>query len=90
MPRRCLGRPRTGSGVGGFPIWDARDADVQRAARPGHIMGLGTAQGAMQTLWRVVGVVPGALGRQGMKTFGSDLIFVAYYTSFVGVLSQLT
>ena len=70
MPRGCLGRPRTGSGVGGIPIWDARDAGVQRAARAGHIMGLGLAQGAMQTLWRVVGVVARALGRQETKTFG--------------------
>ena len=76
MPRGCLGRPRTGSGVGGIPIWDARDAGVQRAARAGHTMGLGTAQGAMQTLWRVVGVVARALGRQGTKTFGFHLIFV--------------
>ena len=79
MPRGCLGRPRTGSGVGGIPIWDARDAGVQRAARAGHIMGLGTAQGAMQTLWRVVGVVARALGRQGTKTFGLDLKFVTWY-----------
>ena len=65
-----------GTGVGGIPIWDARDAGVQRAARAGHTMGLGTAQGAMQTLWRVVGVVARALGRQGTKTFGFHLIFV--------------
>ena len=39
MPRGCLGRPRTGSGVGGITIWDARGAGGGKMGRKGSCRG---------------------------------------------------